>query len=79
MRINLRLNQKKDKDIINALDNSKNLSEEVRKLLRRGIGNSSVDFSVTEAEDDYEMRVINVDSQSLESLKNNLISNDFGF
>lgn len=38
MRITIRLNAKKDQDIIQHLNNVKNISKEVRRLLRAGLG-----------------------------------------
>ncbi|AOQ24556.1 hypothetical protein MTAT_18990 [Moorella thermoacetica] len=38
MRITIRLNDKEDQDIIQHLNNVKNISKEVRRLLRVGLG-----------------------------------------
>ena len=81
MRINLRLNPKSDKDIIDALDNNKNLSRAVRELLRQGISggvhNSIKTLKPTPTKQNN-ITEATMDKETLDKLKENLLSN-FGF
>lgn len=47
-RINIRLNDVKDRDIIEALDNAKDVTKEVKKLLRVAISNPIIRSSAGE-------------------------------
>lgn len=83
-RIDLRLNNVKDSDIIDALSNTKNVSEEVRKLLRLGI---SVRYnpSIAIIEPTKKLPPVikskpqELSKDNIDELQQNLMNIDFGF
>ena len=83
-RIDLRLNDVKDSDIVEALNNVKNVSEEVRKLLRLGIS-VRYNTSVTIIEPPKKLPPVKkskpkeLSKDNIEELQQNLMSIDFGF
>ena len=92
-RISLRLNEDEDKDLIDALENAKNKSKEIKKLMRRGLGvvqQPTQDLDVLsktsvkktppepEPEEHIEQVVIDVSDEELLEIERNIMDS-FGF
>lgn len=81
-RIDLRLNEVKHKDIIDALSNAKDVSKEVRRLLRIAINikyNQNVFIETMQPQIPVKSKPKELSKDNIEDLQKNLMSIDFSF
>lgn len=80
-RIDLRLNDKKHSDIIDAISNVKNKSEEIRRLLRLAINikyNPGIVIEQPKPKPIIKSKPKELSKDNIEELRQNLLNIDFG-